>query len=152
MDGVEPSIPQRVRRLYLPRFIPRKPNHHSHAVRGLGVSLYLYQVTILRVLHGICTRVAWLVENIKLSRIVCINGVCQARDYFVRTLRQFVDVLRSVAARRVLAVSPHGLTLARVSCPGIAPEWSAYCSLSPLSRTLDGHGIEASQGPLGQDL
>ena len=53
---------------------------------------------------------------------------------------------------RVLAISPHGLTLARVSCPGIAPEWSAYCSLSPLSRTLDGRGIEASQGPLGQDL
>ena len=49
--------------------------------------------------------------------------------------------------------SPHvGSTLARVSCPGIAPEWSAYCSLSPLSRTLDGRGIEASQGPLGQDL
>ena len=62
------------------------------------------------------------------------------------------DVLRSVAARRVLAISPHGLTLARVSCPGIAPRWSAYCSLSPLSRALDGRGIEASQGPLGQDL
>ena len=84
----------------------RKPNHHSHAVSGLGVSLSLYQVTVLRVLHGICTHVAWLVENIKLSRIVCINGLCQARDYFVRTLRQFVDVLRSVAARRVLAISP----------------------------------------------
>ena len=70
MDGVEPSIPRRVRRLYLPRFIPGKPNHHSHAVRGLGVSLSLYQVTVLRVLHGICTHVAWLVENIKLSRIV----------------------------------------------------------------------------------
>ena len=116
------------------------------------MSLSLYQVTVLRVLHGICTRVAWFVENIKLSRIVCINGLCQVRDYFVRTLRQFVDVLRSVAARRVLAISPHGLTLARVSCPGIAPGWSAYCSLSPLSRTLDGRGIEAFQGPLGQDL
>ena len=125
MDGVEPSSPRRVRRLYLPRFIPGKPNHHSHAVSGLGVSLSLYQVTVLRVLHGICTHVAWLVENIKLSRIVCINGFCLARDYFVRTLRQFVDVLRSVAARRVLAISPHGLTLARVSCPGIAPECSA---------------------------
>ena len=48
----------------------RKPNHHSHTVRELGVSLSLYQVTVLRVLHGICTHVAWLVENIKLSRIV----------------------------------------------------------------------------------
>lgn len=45
-----------------------------------------------------------------------------------------------------------GSTLARVSCPGIAPGWSAYCSLSSLSRTLDGRGIEAFQGPLGQDL
>ena len=80
MDGFEPSIPRRVRRLHLPRFIPRKPNHHSHAVRELGVSLSLYQVTVLRVLHGIRTHVAWLVENIKLSRIVCINGLCQARD------------------------------------------------------------------------
>lgn len=73
------------------------------------MSLSLYQVTVLGVLHGICTHVAWLVENIKLSRIVCINGLCLARDYLVRTLRQFVDVLRSVAARRVLALSPHGL-------------------------------------------
>ena len=63
MDGFEPSIPRRVRRLHLPRFIPRKPNHHSHAVRELGVSLSLYQVTVLRVLHGICTHVAWLVET-----------------------------------------------------------------------------------------
>ena len=62
------------------------------------------------------------------------------------------DVPRSVAARRVLALSRMGSTLARVSCPGIAPRWLAYCSLSPLSRTLDGRGIEASQGPLGQDL
>ena len=53
---------------------------------------------------------------------------------------------------RILAIPPYGLTLARVSCPGIAPGWSAYCSLSPLSRTLDGRGIEAFQGPLGQDL
>ena len=35
------------------------------------------------------------------------------------------DVLRSVAARVFLPSPPHGLTLARVSCPGIAPEWSA---------------------------
>ena len=152
MDGVEPSIPRRVRRLHLPRFIPRKPNHHSHAVRELGVSLSLYQVTVLRVLHGICTRVAWLVENIKLSRIVSINGLCQARDYLVRTLRQFSTCSGRLLPGVFLPSPRIGSTLARVSCPGIAPGWSAYCSLSPLSRTLDGRGIEASQGPLGQDL
>lgn len=130
------------------------------AAAHMALSLSLYQVTVLRVLHGICTHVAWLVENIKLSRIVCINGLCQARDYLVRTLSQFVDVLRSLGMLAhpqvlpgVFLPSPRmGSTLARVSCPGIAPEWSAYCSLSPLSRTLDGRGIEAFQGPLGQDL
>ena len=70
MDGVEPSSPRRVRRLYLPIFIPenRKPKLRWF-LSGVDV-LSLYQVTVLRVLHGICTHMAWLVENIKLSRIV----------------------------------------------------------------------------------
>ena len=109
MDGVEPSESAYTQSLTF-CFIPvvamqARPFAASH----MALSLSLYQVTVLGVLHGICTRVAWFVENIKLSRIVCINGLCQARDCLVRTLRQFVDVLRLVAARRVLAISPHGL-------------------------------------------
>lgn len=118
MDGVEPPIPRRVCRLHLPRFIPRKPNLHSHAVRGLGVSLSLYQVTVLGVLHGICTRVAWLVENIKLSRIVCINGLCLARDYFVRTLRQFSTCSGRLLPGVFLPSPPHGLNAGARVLPG----------------------------------
>ena len=41
------------------------PENRKSTVWGLsGVDcLSLYQVTVLRVLHGICTHVAWLVET-----------------------------------------------------------------------------------------